>query len=267
MDVKIRGYLHHCREGEVKEKTLFITHKKEKQTSALAPSVFHGHTYSSNRPNLPVVKVLQEHVTFLGLLTPVTDNAARAVDHLASIALTIERTFDFLLSAMMVQGKGREGSSTKSSPLSELLAISNLYERDLVLGAERLDELLVGFLVAALVEHAHVRLAAVERLGRFAETTREAVVDKGMAENALQRVFNRHLALGCGIGGHFNLLNRLNLRDLRVLRVRRRGGGIEGWTYFLSCVRLFKLCKYPSMVTQRQKKFIFIIVLGSESSP
>ena len=48
-----------------------------------------------------------------------------------------------------------------------------------MLPAQRLDELLVRFLLARLVEDAHVRLSPVERLGGFAEAAGETVVDEG----------------------------------------------------------------------------------------
>src|SRR5689334_922303 len=65
------------------------------------------------------------------------------------------------------------GLLTETSPLAELLAVGHLDERDLVLRAEGDDELLVGLLLARLVEHAHVRLPPVESLGRLAETAGE----------------------------------------------------------------------------------------------
>ena len=75
-----------------------------------------------------------------------------------------------------------------------------------MLGAEGDDELLVGILLARLVQDAHVRLAAVERLGRLAEAAGETVVHERELEDALERVEDRHLALGGGIGRDLDLL-------------------------------------------------------------
>ena len=99
-----------------------------------------------------------------------------------------------------------EGEHTEAGPLAELLAIRDLDEGDLVLGAERNDELLVGVLLARLVQDAHVRLAAVERLGGLAEAAGEAVVHERELEDALERVKDRHLALGGGVGRDLDLI-------------------------------------------------------------
>ena len=77
---------------------------------------------------------------------------------------------------------------TKSSPLSKLLSIWNLDQRDLVLGAESDDELLVWLLLTSLVENTHVCLASVEGLGCLSETTGKTIVHKGELENGLERV-------------------------------------------------------------------------------
>ena len=95
---------------------------------------------------------------------------------------------------------------TETSPLAELLAIGDLDERDLVLGAQGHDELLVGLLLARLVEDAHVSLAAVEGLGGLTQTTGKAVVDQRKLEHALESLKNAHLAgAGGGIGADFDL--------------------------------------------------------------
>lgn len=75
-----------------------------------------------------------------------------------------------------------------------------------MLRAERDDELLVGLLLARLVEDAHVGLATVEGLGGLAETAGEPVVDQGELEDALEGLEDGHLALGRGIGGYLDLL-------------------------------------------------------------
>ena len=112
---------------------------------------------------------------------------------------------------------------TKTSPLAELLAIRNLDERDLVLGAQGDDKLLVRLLLARLVQDAHVRLAAVEGLGGLTETTGKTVVDEGELEDALEGLEDGHLALACGgIGRDLDLLGGDD--GLVVFSVRLRGG-------------------------------------------
>jgi hypothetical protein len=107
------------------------------------------------------------------------------------------------------------GKPTKSSPLSELLSISDLDEGDLVLGTESLNKLLVWLLLAVLVQDTHVGLATVEGLGGLTETTGKTIVDEGVLENTLEGVLDRHLAFaGGGIGGNFNFLGGLDLREL-----------------------------------------------------
>ncbi|KAI9166760.1 ribosomal protein S22, S8 family [Paramyrothecium foliicola] len=94
---------------------------------------------------------------------------------------------------------------TKAGPLAELLAVGNLDQGNLVLGAEGDDQLLVGLLLALLVQDAHVCLATVERLGGFTETTGKAVVHESQLQNTLQGIENGHLSLG-SLGGNLNLI-------------------------------------------------------------
>jgi hypothetical protein len=112
---------------------------------------------------LLALEVVQQDTALLALLTPILDNHTAAVDNLARIALTVQ--------------------DTQTSPLAKLLAVGHLDERDLVLGAQGNDELLVRFFFASLVEDAHVRLAAIEGLGGFAEAAGQAVVDEGDLED------------------------------------------------------------------------------------
>ena len=93
-----------------------------------------------------------------------------------------------------------------------------------MLGAKRHNQLLVGLLLAALVEHTHVRLATVQRLGRLTESARKSVVDQRDAQNALQSVQNGHLARGVAAVG----------ADLDLV-----GGGDGGVGLGLFSVRLF----------------------------
>jgi hypothetical protein len=100
---------------------------------------------------------------------------------------------------------------TETSPLAKLLPIRYLDQRNLVLAAQRNDELLVRLLLASLVENTHVCLATIEGLGRLAETTGKSVVDKSELEDTLEGLENAHLAFACGgIGANFDLAS---LRD------------------------------------------------------
>ena len=112
------------------------------------------------------------------------------------------------------------GILTETSPLAELLAIGDLDEGDLVLGAESNDELLVGLLLAGLVEDAHMGLTAVEGLGSLTETTGKTVVHEGDLENTLEGIKDAHLALGGSIGGNLNLLGGLGDSVLFYVRLQ-----------------------------------------------
>jgi len=70
-----------------------------------------------------------------------------------------------------------------------------------MLATQRNHQLLVRLLLAPLVQHAHVRLAAIERLAGFAEAAREAIVDQRELEDALQGVEHAHLRTAAGAGG------------------------------------------------------------------
>lgn len=76
-----------------------------------------------------------------------------------------------------------------------------------MLAAKGNDELLVGLLLACLVENAHVSLATVKSLGGLTETTGKSVVDQRDLENTLEGVKDGHGAgLGGLIGANFDLL-------------------------------------------------------------
>jgi hypothetical protein len=113
---------------------------------------------------------------------------------------------------------------TETGPLAELLAIGDLDKRDLVLAAESDDQLLVGLLLACLVEHAHVCLTAVEGLAGLAKTAGESVVDQGDLEDSLKGVEHTHAA-AAGIRGHLDLLGRDDLL-LWLFSVRLRGESV-----------------------------------------
>jgi len=70
-----------------------------------------------------------------------------------------------------------------------------------MLATQRNHQLLVRLLLAPLVQHTHMRLAAIERLAGFAEAAREAIVDQRELEDALQGVEHAHLRTAAGAGG------------------------------------------------------------------
>lgn len=147
------------------------------------------------------LEVVEEDAALLGLLAPVLNNDAGAVDDLAGVAFTV--------------------NLAKTSPLAELLAIWDLDERDLVLAAQGNDELLVRLLLASLVENAHMRLATVEGLGGLTQTTGKSVVDESELEDTLEGLKDAHLALTAGcIGRDFDLGGRADLGLGIVFSVR-----------------------------------------------
>lgn len=90
-----------------------------------------------------------------------------------------------------------------------------------MLRAERNNELLVGLLLASLVEDAHVSLAAVEGLGGLAQTAGKTVVDERELQHALESLKDGHLArAGRRIGANFDLGGRGNLGLGIVFSVR-----------------------------------------------
>lgn len=95
-----------------------------------------------------------------------------------------------------------------------------------MLGAESDDKLLVGLLLASLVEDAHVGLAAVEGLGSLTETAGKTVVHEGELQDTLEGVKNGHLALGAGIGGNLDLLGHLGGVVLFYVRLYEMRKGI-----------------------------------------
>ena len=120
---------------------------------------------------------------------------------------------------MTTDHQGSEGILTETSPLAELLAVGDLDQRDLVLAAESDNELLVGLLLASLVEDAHVGLTTVKGLGGLTETAGKTVVDERDLEHALERVEDRHAAAGV-VGRHLDLLDGLDLLLGNLFSVR-----------------------------------------------
>jgi hypothetical protein len=150
--------------------------------------LIHPHIQRRLRHLLLGLEVVQEDRSLLRLLTPVLNNDARAVDDLASVTLTVE--------------------NAETGPLAELLAVGDLDERNVVLVAESDNKLLVGLLLAVLVQDTHVSLATVKSLGSLTETTGKTIVHERELQDTLESIENGHLALG-GIAGNLN-----NIGDL-----------------------------------------------------
>ena len=119
---------------------------------------------------------------------------------------------------------------TKTGPLAELLSVWNLDERDLVLGAESDDELLVSLLLAGLVEDTHVCLATVESLGCLTETTGKTIVHQGKLEDTLKGIKDGHLSLWSLLSRDLDLI--LNLDGWVLLFYVRLLFGVSFRRYF-----------------------------------
>lgn len=117
---------------------------------------------------LPVLEVVEEDVEALRLDTVLLDDDARAADDLARVALAVDLA--------------------EASPGAENLGVADLDEVNLVLGAQRLDELDVLSLRAGLDEDAEVGLTLIEGLGALAETAGETVMDEGVLQDLLQNL-------------------------------------------------------------------------------
>jgi hypothetical protein len=100
-----------------------------------------------------------------------------------------------------------------------LLSIRYLDQGDLVLRAQRNHQLLVCFFFASFVQNAHVSLTSVQSLGCFSETACETVVHECELQDTLEGIEDRHLTLGCGITGNFDLIG-LNNGGGRLFCVR-----------------------------------------------
>lgn len=91
-----------------------------------------------------------------------------------------------------------------------------------MLGAEGNDKLLVGLLLAGLVQDTHVSLATVEGLGSLTETAGETIVHESQLQDTLEGVQDGHLALGSGIGGNLDLVGDGGGVVLFYVRLQRK---------------------------------------------
>lgn len=119
---------------------------------------------------------------------------------------------NLISSCLSLQSLLKQERLTQPSPLAQLLAIGHLDQWDLVLAAQRHDQLLVRLLLACLVQHAHVGLAAIESLAGFAKAACETIVDEGDLQDTLQGIEDGHAAaLACAVGGYLDLIRGLDL--------------------------------------------------------
>ena len=110
-----------------------------------------------------LLKVIKKDRQRPGLLSEVGDHSATRPDSLLDLAIRIEL-----------------GQST---PGTQVLAAINHDDRDLALGAECADELLVLLVLAVLGEAAKAGGAAVEGLGAFVQALAETVVNESLFED------------------------------------------------------------------------------------
>lgn len=71
------------------------------------------------------------------------------------------------------------------NPLAELLGLCHRHEVDVMLSAQRLDQLLVVGAVAVLCQDAQLGLAPLNRAGGLVQPTGKAVMGKGCLQHAL----------------------------------------------------------------------------------
>lgn len=139
-------------------------------------------------------EVIDQDGPLLTLLAPIPHHDARAIDDFPGVAFAVEHACCFprtaiSLDAPIFPSRSQETAGrplTQAGPLPQHFPVGHLDQRDPVLPAQRHHQLLVGLLLAPFVQHAHVRLAPVERFGGFAEAAGEAVVDEGELQGAFE---------------------------------------------------------------------------------
>jgi hypothetical protein len=112
-----------------------------------------------------VLEVLKKNVQSFALRTVVLDDNARAAHNLAGVAFSIDLA--------------------QSGPCTKDLRVSDLDQVDVVLGAQRDDELDVLGLSASLNKDAKMRLALVECLGSLSKTASKSIVEKSVLQDLL----------------------------------------------------------------------------------
>ncbi len=131
--------------------------------------------------------VLLDDVVGRRLLAPVTDDDAGAADDLSRLALGVQLA--------------------QAAPFAQLVVGVHLDQRNLMLLAESLDQLLVQGLVAVFGEDAQVSLTLVQGLGTLVQSAGQSVVDESLLQDFLDRRVDVHGRTdgrrcgGCGCGG------------------------------------------------------------------
>lgn len=114
--------------------------------------------------------LLEEHVEGAGLLAEVADGNARALE-------------------VLLDGAGAVALD-EAGPLGELGALGDTHEVDVVLGAERGDELLVAGFLAVVGEDAEVGGARVEGASDLGDAADEAVDLDRLLDDDAERGFD-----------------------------------------------------------------------------
>ena len=126
--------------------------------------------------------------------------------------------------------KERKKALTQPSPLPQHLPIGHLDQRDRMLPAQRHHQLLVRLLLAPFVQHAHVRLSPVERLGGLAEPPGEAVVDERELQGAFEGFEGSLAGWAALVSGRFVMRWGWGGGGGSFLGWRSKGGGrASGW--------------------------------------
>ena len=119
------------------------------------------------------------------ILTKVSKDAARALDNLSGVALSVELA--------------------ETAPFTKGLALRDLNEGNVVLLAESLNEAGVSGLIAIVSEAAKTSSLSVEGLDGNTETTLETIVVHGVLQDLLKSGHEVHgLSDGLGLGGGFS---------------------------------------------------------------
>lgn len=147
--------------------------------------------------HLQVLEVLEKSLTLRRVLTPLGDDSNTAGNNLAGVTITVELG--------------------KTNPLTELLGVGNLDQRNLLLGllAESLNKLDVRLLINGLGENAKESLPGRKSLGSLTKTTGKTVVNESTLKSTLEGIFNRDFS-GRGDFGDFDLLDDVDLFGIRL---------------------------------------------------
>jgi hypothetical protein len=150
------------------------------------------------RLNLLRGKAVQQESSLLRSLTPVLDNNNTASNNLSSIALSVKLA--------------------QSSPLTELLGIRNLDQRNLLFGfvAQSLDQSNVRLLSDSIAENTDLGLSRRQGLGGFSQSSSKTIVDKSLLENSFKGVLERQRSRSDSLSGNFDFNGGFSIRLVRL---------------------------------------------------